>query len=147
MVAVGTPVSPETSDIHPNTAGVYHCKVAHLAAALRNPDVNGGVKFDRRGGSRNPRAYRAHHADPGEKRINLEITLRGYLSRIMEWRAPRNDKHRHVLLDNIGLGGCRGPQPPRPTLDRNPGLICCNPLKNLKLKVDHTCWRQEHKST
>ena len=64
MVAVGTPVSPETSDIHPNTAGVYHCKVAHPAAALRNPDVSGGVNFDRRGGSRNLRAYRAHHADP-----------------------------------------------------------------------------------
>ena len=42
-------------------------KVARPDAALRNPDVNGGVNMDRRGGSRNPGAYRAHRADPRRK--------------------------------------------------------------------------------
>ncbi len=65
--------------IHPNIAGVYQRKVARLAAALRNPEERDAAAAAIRG------LIERIVLTPGEKRGDLEITLRGDLGRILEW--------------------------------------------------------------
>ena len=76
-------VPSEIPDIHPNIAGVYQRKVARLAAALRNPEERDAAAAAIRG------LIERIVLTPGEKRGELEITLRGDLGRILEWTGHR----------------------------------------------------------
>ena len=76
-------VPPEIPDIHPNIAGVYKRKVARLADALCNPEERDAAATAIRG------LIERILLTPGEKRGELEITLRGDLGRILEWTGNR----------------------------------------------------------
>ena len=70
---------PEIPDIHPNIDGIYRRKVARLARALDNPEERDAAASAIRG------LIESIVLTPGEKRGDLEITLRGDLGAILRW--------------------------------------------------------------
>ena len=71
-------VPPEIPDIHPTVAGVYRRKVARLANALRKPEERDAAKAAIR------ELIDGIVLTPGEKRGELQVTLRGEIGRILE---------------------------------------------------------------
>ena len=69
---------PEVLDVHLKIAGVYHRKVARLAAVLRKPEERDAAASALRG------LIERILLTPGTKRSDLEITLRGDLGTILE---------------------------------------------------------------
>ena len=69
---------PEVLDVHLKIAGVYHRKVARLAAVLRKPEERDAAASALRG------LIERILLTPGAKRSDLEITLRGDLGTILE---------------------------------------------------------------
>ena len=70
---------PEIPDIHPNIDGIYRRKVARLARALGKTEERDAAASAIRG------LIDRIVLTPGEKRGDLEITLRGDLGTILEW--------------------------------------------------------------
>ena len=79
---------PEIPEIHPNVAGIYSRKVARLAQALHKPEERDAAASAIRG------LIDGIVLTPGEKRGDLQITLRGDLGKILEWtgNSPDNEK-------------------------------------------------------
>ena len=69
----------ELPDIHPNVSGIYRRKVARLAKALGKPEERDAAAAAIRG------LIDGIVLTPGEKRGQLEVTLRGELGNILEW--------------------------------------------------------------
>ncbi len=69
----------ELPDIHPNDSGVDRRKVARLAKALGKPEERDAAAAAIRG------LIDGIVQTPGEKRGELQVTLRGELGRILEW--------------------------------------------------------------
>ena len=69
----------ELPDIHPNVSGVYRRKVARLAKALDKPEERDAAAAAIRG------LIDGIVLTPGEKRGQLQVTLRGELGNILEW--------------------------------------------------------------
>ena len=81
-------VPAEIPDIHPNVAGVYRRKVARLANALGKPEERDAAAAAIRG------LIDGIVLTPGEKRGQLEVTLRGELGRILEWTGSGAEKEK-----------------------------------------------------
>ena len=79
-------VPREIPDIHPNVAGVYRLKVARLAKALSKPEERDAAAAAIRG------LIDGIVLTPGEKRGELQVTLRGELGRILEWTGSGAEK-------------------------------------------------------
>ena len=69
----------ELPDIHPNVSGVYRRKVARLAKALGKPEERDAAAAAIRG------LIDGIVLTPGDKRGQLQVTLRGELGNILEW--------------------------------------------------------------
>ena len=81
-------VPPEIPDIHPNVAGGYRRKVARLAKALSKPEERDAAAAAIR------RLIDGIVLTPGEKRGELQVTLRGELGRILEWTGNGTEKEK-----------------------------------------------------
>ena len=81
-------VPAEIPDIHPNVAGVYRRKVARLANALGKPEERDAAAAAIRG------LIDGIVLTPGEKRGELQVTLRGELGRILEWTGTGAEKEK-----------------------------------------------------
>jgi len=79
-------VPREIPDIHPNVAGIYRRKVARLANALSKPEERDAAAAAIRG------LIDGIVLTPGEKRGELQVTLRGELGRILEWTGSGAEK-------------------------------------------------------
>ena len=77
---------PETPEIHPSVAGIYRRKVSRLADALREPEERDVAAAAIRG------LIERIVLTPGEKRGDLQITLRGDLGTILEWTGNGGEK-------------------------------------------------------
>ena len=99
-------VPAKIPDIHPNVAGVYRRKVARLAKALSKPEERDAAAAAIRG------LIDGIVLTPGDKRGELQVTLRGEFGKIpgVDGKRSRKGKDRHAHLGNVGLGGCGGTQ-------------------------------------
>ncbi len=79
-------VPVEIPDIHPNVADIYRRKVARLAEALNHPEDRDAAASAIRG------LIERIVLAPGEKRGEMDITLRGDLGAILEWAGGGNGK-------------------------------------------------------
>ena len=81
-------VPAKIPDIHPNVAGVYRRKVARLATALGKPEERDAAAAAIRS------LIDGIVLTPGEKRGELQVTLRGELGKILEWTGSGAEKEK-----------------------------------------------------
>ena len=79
-------VPADIPDIHPNVAGIYRRKVAHLAAALDNPGERDEAAAAIRG------LIERIVLMPGARRGEMDALLHGDLGAILEWTGNGHGK-------------------------------------------------------
>ena len=109
-------VSEDKPDLLLTASAIYRMKVAKLAEVLNHPEDRPGALGELR------MTIEKIVLTPGPNPSEIDVTLYGRLGRFLNWTARQavgkkvHRPHRGILR-SVGVGGCGGSQPPRPTFD------------------------------